>query len=986
VPHRTVNVVLVALGLAMMGLSSCAGEQIKKSADQAAIVNEADKRKQAIAAAWRDLDAVWEHGSDYAFGRHGIWPFDKAGKDAVLKKTEQFDACVATLERLGEIRSIEADALGLEWDFIQEQIELLPAADLRKGYPEDNAHRQVAIKKAGELLSHLTAVVKAKAVSQQVVQVVHRHVVALAASLKYDYGQTSGQLAGQARIAADKLLASCLKLESRTAVESLELESHPGWDYIEKIAMYGDMDYVWDRDVKDSRIVAVDKDLKFSYAEDARRERRLLGWAKGQLGELAERRLICPAQRDALLWMLPALPVVDEKKDRDVDLFSPQAYENSPEADRWVGLFAELADQKSMLSPLHPILMSAMETRINLAASRDLGLCLVHPGRYRFVIGDSGHYSLANRKKMRQALAAVRKTPLADGAKLLETDEWGGILRAYAETSALARRPWLISFLDRRRIGELFEPLDRSISSLVAKGFLTKPEAEFLRDRRRFMLDIARYDEDAFDTSGIQTAACNRLWRRVKLLDKLAMLDRTDWRIADYIFPAVEGDISLLDDLEEDFKWGKGPSEYDILLDESPLEKELKVWTDGEGRIYKADDFDHMGRHESTVEKMIILRDASRAVLGKIRARQTIIPKDLAETNEWRALNETWRDAQAITISGSSSYSLTRFGLVRLVGRLADSIRGVENLRRSELLSDAEAGLLSSDLKLFIQAAEYHDPWEESQSTADTLFFPMYKERWPAFGERVALLAKLVESPTLRPEIVSKIIYSLEGDVALRSMWRHVRKTSPAEKKQIAQAKKSARKLIGKMRKRLRRRDSSLADSAEWRRISEAFSQAADAAGARTTFRKREDIRFKLEQAFTDIYLLYAQGMLTRREVRFVEGEIAEARARLVYSPPADFGNGLYMNAMSHFVDSHPCDEVMGRAYTCELEDMFGRKPPGPEILKVITLSLEADIRILENRPLPYCCDEHEPEGFVEQTAKLKAVLAKVRGVLSEAK
>jgi len=965
--------------LAMMGFGSCAGDQITKLADQAATANDAAKRKQAIAAAWRDLDAAWEYGGDYAFGRHGIWPFDKAGKDAVLKKTEQFDSCVATLERFGEIRSIEADALKLEWDFIQEQIELLPAADLRKGLPRQNAERQVNIRKGGELLAHLTALTKADSVNQPVVRIVHHRVSKLIWRLKYSSGVTSYPLARQARTEADKLFASRLKLESRTATGGTKLEKDPSWEFLADTIREEWLDG-WNIDVKDDRIVPCQDPGEYSNPGHIRRKHRLLDWARVRLGKMVDQGLLSPAERDALRWMLPVLPAANEMKGFGEGFFPRQWDENNPMADRWAGLFAQLAGGKSMPAPLHPILMSAMETRINLAAERDLGLCLVHPDHYRW---ENGYYSPANRKKMRQALAAVRKMPLTDGSKLLETDDWKKISGACRVASALAECPWLISYHDRRRIGELFEPLDRGISSLVDKGLLAKPQADILQDRRVFMLQVAQDYDSGYNKSGIQAAACNRLSRRAALLDKLAAMDRLDWRVADYILPAVEGDMSLLGDLEEDFKWGKGPNEFDFGLEESPFEKELKTWTDNKGGVYKADDLDYRGRHKSVIDKMIVLRDEAGSVLRKIRDKQIVGEKSLLRTNEWRVLSETWRDAQALTIWWADKYLFNRFGAARLVGRLADSIWDVERLRRSGLLSDAEAGLLSSDLKLFIQAAEHQTPWEEPESTAHTPSFPLYKDRWPVFGKRVSLLEELADSPELRPEIVGKIIYSLEADIESHSMWPHVRKTSPAEKKQIDEAKESARKLIDKMRKRLAGSGSSLLDSAEWRRMAETFSIAAEAANAGTAFRKRKEIQLKLNQAFADTYLLYAQGVLTGKEASIVTGQIAFAHQWLIHSPPSDFANGLYMNAMSRFVYGHPCDDAICRAYGYELEDVLAGTTPRREILKVTALSLEADIRILENRPLPYCCDEHEPEDFVEQTKKLKAVLAKVRKEIS---
>jgi hypothetical protein len=1018
VPHRTVNVVLTAMGLAgllliaalaiwgsdirrasrsgpmwkrklltagllllaMMGVNSCADAPIDKSPDSSATLTDADQRKQLIANAWRDLDAAWSHGADYAFGRHGFWPFDKAAKTASLKQTEQFDVHVAVLERFGALKGIEADALRLEWDFIQEEIEFLPAADLRKGYPKSNACRRADIKAAGELLGHLGALIKARTVRQPVVGMIHHDTLRLVRNLRRTNGHTSHRLNLQARGIAEELFDAGLKLESRTIAKGDKLEKHAAWKHIQGIIRFDNYFLGGSRlDVKDGVIGPDKDDGDYSKLKERKKLRRLVAWASGQFDGMLKQGVLDPAEANTLRSMLPTV------KSEDQINAAKQSGDLKPV--EWVNLIWALSGRKSMLRPLHPVLLSAMEARVNMAVGRGLGLCLVHPRMYG---PDTGGYSLADRKQMRTALRAVKEMPLLDSSKLLENTDWKKIAKAHQEASALGERVWIISSLDRRRIEELFEPLDKSILSLAASGLLVETEAEMLRGHRRFMLQVARDRENRFPESVIQAAVCNRLSRRADLLGKLAMLDRPDWRIADYVLPAVEGDMAVLDYLEKDFKRGGEPSEFDSGLgDESPLEKELKTWTDSKGRTYRAEDFDDMGRHKSTIDKIIAIREAAGAVVKKIRAKQTVDRKDLAQTHQWRTLTETWRDAQAMSGWSPEAYTSSRFGAQRLRGRLTDALWDIESLRRAELLSDAEAGLLRSDLELFIDASDHRLPLEEPRFIcygSGTPRFPLYTERWTALQKRVVLLEKLADSPQIKPEVIAKVIYSLKKDVELPSLWRQGKKLTPVEKKQIDQTRKTARKLIDKIRKRLRPDDSALSGSDKWLRIVQAFSHAHRAVRTGTDFQGRMAIQAKLDQALLDAYLLYAQGMLTRKESLVVETEIANANHRLVYCPPTDFANGIYMNALAGVYVGHRCDEVISRVYPYKLKEMLPRKAPGREVLEIMARSLETDIWILKNRRLPYCCAEHDPEEFVEQTDKVKAILAEIRLAIADGK
>jgi len=771
---------LVAAGLlllTMMGVGSCVDTLADKSTGQSATLSDAAQRKQLIAKAWRDVDAAWQFGTDYAFGRHGPWPFDKAAKTAILKQTEQFDTHVATLERLGELKNIEADALRLEWDFIQERIEVFTAADLRKGYLLCDNSCRYDTKNAKELLPHLVALSKAEKVNREVVKMVLKYSGEVIRNLEYDPGHVSYGLYREGLVAHDKLLAAYLKLKSRTDVRSAELDKHDAWKMYRAILVYEETGRLPDinangsqpdPDAKvelfdpgaDNGQVDSDDDIGlFPYLAGASCDGLVPAQAvraRKELDSLLKKGALCAAEVKALCLMLPLFDP-EEYKARNRSFLEPEPVKEDP----WTTWFWKLAEQKSISRGLREILVSAAETRLKLAMEWDTGLTMLFSDKSD--VRDI--YALRGYWRIQRSLARIRKSPLSESADLRKSEDWKKIARAHAEVTAIAKRAWCVTRLDKRRIGELFEPLDKSISALVAKGLLTKAEAEILQLERRFMLEVARYTGSYQIAIMTQTSACNRLSRRSELLDKLALLDRPDWRVADYILPAVQGDLLALCRVDKD----PGASPDSGLFDSDPPDDDEATETSTDGAKSSGRGYDYLGRPRNVIEKMIAIRARARAQFTKLRAKFTVREKSLAQTRQWRNLTRVWRDAQARTSWDTYQVVSNQLGAQRLTGRLKNTLWDIEALRRAGLLSDPEAGLLSADVELFIEGVESQLTWEEPVMVcydAGYPSFPIYPERWTTLGKRIGLLARLADSQKVRPEVVAKLLYVLQKDIS----------------------------------------------------------------------------------------------------------------------------------------------------------------------------------------------------------------------------
>jgi hypothetical protein len=1107
VPHRTVNIVLAALGLAglvviavlaiwgadirraarsgpkwkrktvaagllllaLMGFGGCGGVADEEPEPQAAAVRDADKRKKAIAEAWRGLDAAWEHGADYAFGRHGPRPFDKATKDAVLKQTEQFDLHAATLERLGEIKNIEADALRLEWDFIQERIELLPAADLRIGVPRYDLNCQLYAEDAKALLPHMNALIEADEVNQQVAQIMLLYAAGPVSALADDPEDVSYAVHAEGRVVHDKLLAAYLKLESRTVIQAARLNSHEAWKtamgIIRDEVLWSPNDYScyqlldpdetqepekqdepeepaglfdpsgtegsdksgdavegefflkidgefvqveWDEAFKSEFYVKIDgKFVRAKLADGAGlfdpdgpgvdvpeedgdnaleglfkpaskypKYIKKMEQAGKELDELRRKGAICDAELKALQKVLQ-MATFSEKEyvDKHSRSFDLDYDLRMAKRDPWVIVLGKLAAQKSIPRCLQARILAAAKSKINLESGKSDSFRTVYP--YKSGLSMRSNTDIAD--MMSKSLRSIRTLPLSESGELLKSEHWARITGAYRQIDEIAKRKWDITYHDIRRVRKLIESLGQSISSLAGQGLLSEAEAGILSAERQAMLRVVRYQQDY--SCGIleQGAACNRMSRRLESLSRLALLDRLDWRVADYVLPGVEGDLGVLDLLEGDrasvFIVGQADSGNDGSdPDRASGGEEPEVWVDDRGRPKKV------------IDKMLAVRAGGRAELKKIRDKSTVNEKSLAQTPQWRALSEVWREAQSATSWDSYMRTSTNFGEHRLIGRLENTLWDIEALRRAELLSEAEAGLLRADVELFIEGVAVNETWENGVSTcydAGYPTFPIYPEQWTNLDKRIPLLTKLADSPKLRPEVVAKILYVVQKDVSISDASRYNTIVDKAKQAEIKRMVKAAQALINKMRKRMRADDVTLAQNAEWRSIKQACSLAANAVETGTDFRKRKEIQDALDQASVDVYLLFAQGLLDGREAVLVNTLITNARQRLTYNPPTDFTSDAYESPVKSLEPQHVWPMVLMRRNVRDTPqgESFGR-----EILLLLQQSLETDIKLLESNHHATYCDGCNWTTFKKESKALRDRLARVKKKLIEEK
>lgn len=148
----------------------------------------------------------------------------------------------------------------------------------------------------------------------------------------------------------------------------------------------------------------------------------------------------------------------------------------------------------------------------------------------------------------------------------------------------------------------------------------------------------------------------------------------------------------------------------------------------------------------------------------------TAIPpgQTLDETKHWKHLTAVWREAEEIGSGKRGDYPFDEMGKQRILDGLATVNSSLDKLKNASLLTEAESGLLKQELALLTSRVQAKRPTEMRMATCyKPMPFMPAQDSLKRLTDRLPLLEKLAESETLQPQVMSKVLDTVESDLAL---------------------------------------------------------------------------------------------------------------------------------------------------------------------------------------------------------------------------
>ena len=304
---------------------------------------------------------------------------------------------------------------------------------------------------------------------------------------------------------------------------------------------------------------------------------------------------------------------------------------------------------------------------------------------------------------------------------------------------------------------------------------------------------------------------------------------------------------------------------------------------------------------------------AAGAAAPKAAVGATKTPLD--RTAQWQRLTATWKQADDVASGRKGPYPFDRKGQKSLLADLEARARDIDALAATGLLSAAEGALLKKELDRLAGGVRAKRPTELKMATCyePTWQHAAADESLRRIADRLALLARIAEAPSLRPEVTGKILATLEADLARArsaAYLKHLKeqtarlndpKTSKHAERFMAAAHRrdaekhiqAARALAAKIKARLAGPAAEpapgLETTAQWKTVLEAWRFAkplADSHKSTTAQRKQADKKFA--DAKQAVVALANAGAISPAEGGLLAAEADTLRGEIYRNPPID--------------------------------------------------------------------------------------------------
>jgi len=324
------------------------------------------------------------------------------------------------------------------------------------------------------------------------------------------------------------------------------------------------------------------------------------------------------------------------------------------------------------------------------------------------------------------------------------------------------------------------------------------------------------------------------------------------------------------------------------------------------------------------------------------------VGNDLDASPQWKHLTATWNEASQIGQGLRGDYPFSQKDKDKLLTEMEKLAADIRQLRSSGLLSDAEAELLRKGIPDLLTGVREKRPTEMRMATCYEpmpLPAPAAAER---LSDRLPLLEKLAASRSLRPQVISKVLESIEEDLANLSNPQYLnRYKDDAQRQKAIEIRDAARKQVDLLKAAIAKQNGELEKTPQWQKVTDAWKQAAPLAQShKSTTRQREDAKARLDQAVDAARQLADRGMLSAAEAELLASD-AEAMQREIYrEPPTDSRVSCY--DMAYVPPARESLDRMSKRLPL-LRRLAQRGHVHPAAILKLLPGIEADLKVLSS-------------------------------------
>jgi hypothetical protein len=278
-------------------------------------------------------------------------------------------------------------------------------------------------------------------------------------------------------------------------------------------------------------------------------------------------------------------------------------------------------------------------------------------------------------------------------------------------------------------------------------------------------------------------------------------------------------------------------------------------------------------------------------------ASKQISGDELSRNKDWREIMSAWKEAANIANGKAGQYPfLTDGAQESFLKQLEKRQQQCDQLAKAGLLTVAEAGLLKAGLK---DLADRCDGYRPKTMMMATCYMPIpARPAWKSsqrLKERLDILEKLAQQPTIQVAVIEKTLAAIEADLATLADEKNYERMTPEEKADAIKTRDAAAESVRKIKAKL---PDELTETKEWKTITEAWKFCAPfAKSGRSTQAQRKQMDTKLAAAEKALDALVVLGQLSATEAELLHQSADRLQAAIYRYAPTDSMVTCYLSA-----------------------------------------------------------------------------------------
>jgi len=360
-------------------------------------------------------------------------------------------------------------------------------------------------------------------------------------------------------------------------------------------------------------------------------------------------------------------------------------------------------------------------------------------------------------------------------------------------------------------------------------------------------------------------------------------------------------------------------------------------------------------------------------------------PTGYAATTQWKQIQNTLAEAEAIVAGKKGSHPFDRAGKKQFLSAMQKAQSNADELATKRLLALAEVGLLKVDLAQLRGKVSAYRPTEMiAASCYQKMATPLVADvSLGLLRVRLPLLQKLAAAQRLHPAVVRKVLVRIEKNLKVLETPAAVAALSAARQVEAKKMAGEVRTALAQVRAKIGQPPLSkagLAGNQSWQQVEAAWKYitplAAKSSASTTTQRRQADRLMK--GALVAVDALVKSQQLTAVEAQLLKAEAAGLQSEMYRSRPADLSVKCYKTKYLE-----PAQASLGRLSVRLplLRKMVAAGKVKPPVLARVLPAVRKDLTLLTDASQLQRLRPDEKKKAAALAKKIKAVLQKIEAL-----